>query len=108
MPDPYWENIGKEVEKNRAARDAARIGKLPSPAGRTGERMLRCADCGHKQYEHWTARVRRFRLHCPSCGSIRYEPYTKEAKDDIADMNDVRKSYGDKPGTGYGKFMIGH
>lgn len=107
MPDQYWENVRKEVEQKRAAQNLARTPKAHGPVGKTGERMFRCAECGVKNYEHWTARVRAARLRCPSCGSLRYEPYTAEAKHDIADCNDVRKAFDGPKGTGAGKFVLG-
>jgi hypothetical protein len=111
MPDPYWENVGKQIEQKRAerARDRGQQftgepGRL-KPIGRQGERKCRCASCGFAQYEHWTARTKRGRIRCPQCGSIAYEPYTKDARHEIADMNDVRKSY--DAGQGDGKFSVG-
>ena len=107
MPDPYWENVRKEVEQRRALENLARAPKEHGPAGKVGERMFRCEECGHRQYEHWIVRTRAARPRCPGCGSLRYEPYTKEAKDDIADLNDVKKSLDGPKGTGGGSFIVG-
>lgn len=107
MPDPYWEQIGEEAKKARALRDVARVPKVHGPIGKTGRRKYKCIGCGYSQYEHWIVRTRATRLRCPSCGSLSYEPYTREAKGDIADLNDVRKSYDGEKGTGKGKFVKG-
>ncbi len=45
--------------------------------------------------EHWIIRNRAAKPRCPGCGSYWYDVVTKAAKDDVADLLDVRK-LGDK------------
>lgn len=39
-----------------------------------GQRRYVCADCNHKQFEHWTAMSRRNKPRCQGCGGTFLNP----------------------------------
>jgi len=76
--------------------------KIEEGSPHKGVKKYRCEECGHSAMEHWIQLERAAGMKCPGCGSRRYGPVTDEAKFDIADKQEFRKSF---PEGGDGHFV---
>lgn len=110
MSDSYWEKIGEEARRARAERDKYATYK-PTPTEKheraARKRLYVCTECNCEKMEPWLIRTRAARPRCSSCGSLAYGPKTKEAREDIIDLKDIRKSFKGPTGTGGSGFVIG-
>ena len=71
-----------------------------------GLRKYVCEDCKTEWMEHWTARNRTARIRCPGCGSGWVGMKRNEARDDAADLLDIRKSFEEHGPSGH--FSVSH